>query len=503
MKQYFNNLFKMLIPYVCVLCFISCSKDISEVSFYDKDEVSIFAYLEQREEFSEFVDLIFRARLNGMLGAYGSYTVFAFTNDALQAYKQENSISDFTDEEVARLVKYHILNGIASTETMGNGGLAQITLAGDYIEASLSSRNEIILNRSAKIMKRDLELTNGRIHLLDKVMKPIDATVKDLIWGNESFSMFKALWEKSGFNELYESLQIGASKSPITLFLVPDSVYQKNGLNTVEDILNLPYIQHDNTRLLDFVSYHAMSGMNFLNNFEGGNYSTYGSEMISVKIENVYKVNKNDVGGSEIYIPVHAKLSNRQGINGVCHVLGNVLIPMTPKAEYTFFDFWNQPEIVNRIEYKSKRMEGIQNWEYSRMDVQVIGGTLDYYISGHVPDQLNFVNRDQFSITGTWNVDFQTYKISAGKYRMRLAYKNGSSRAIVQIYLDGEKAGEPINMKLPSSAATDKDIVKEGVYFRTFIKDVEFKTTQEHSIRLATVVSGHGNMDGIEFEPIN
>lgn len=503
MKRYFSKLLGALAFCICLLNLFSCTKDISDASFYDENEVTILAYLEERKEFSEFVKLIYQANLNGMLGAYGSYTVFAFTNEALDVYKQENSISEFTDDEATRLVEYHILSGISSTETMGNGGLPQTTIAGDYIEASLSSKNEIILNRSAKIIKRDIELTNGRIHLLDKTMKPINEGIKELIWKNESFSLFKALWELSGFDDIYESLQVGSAKTPITIFLVPDSVYQRNGLNTVDDILALPCIQHDNTRLLDFVSYHIISGMNFLNNFEGGNYSTYGTEMISVKVEDVYKVNKTDNDGVETYIPIYTQLSNRQSINGVFHVLGNVLIPMTPKAEYTFFDFWDQPEITNRIEYKSKSITGIQNWEFSRMKVLVTGGTLDYFVSSHVPDQLNFVNRDQFSITGTWTVDFQTYKIAAGKYRMRLAYKNASTRAIVQIYLDGEKVGEPINMKLTSSSATDKDIVKEGVYFRTYIKDVEFKTTQEHSIRVATVVAGHGNMDGIEFEPIN
>ena len=485
---------------------VACTKDIDDTPFFDEDEVTLLAYMEKQEEFSGFVALARQARLNGMLGAYGSYTVFAFTNEALEAYKKEQGMTGFTDEQARRLIEYHILKSILTTEIMGNGGLKETTIAGDYLEASLTDRNEIVLNRRSKIVKRDLKFTNGYMHRIDQVLQPMDLTVKELIWKNNLYSLFKALWERSGFETVYQELQDEKKKTPITLFIVPDEVYHRKGLYTVEDVMNLPAIQNDPQRLLDFVSYHAIQGMNFLNNFEGGNYSTYGKEMISVKVENVYKINKEVVKGddgsvSERFIPVETALSNMQARNGIYHTLGEVLIPMTPKAEYTFFDFWEQPEMMARPEYKSATIKGIENWEYSKMKVQVTGGQLEYFISSHVPDQNNFYNRDQFVIGGKWNVEFQTPKIAAGKYRMRLAHKNGATRAIVQLFLDGQKVGEPVNMR--STVPTEKDKVIEGVYWRSYVKDVYFDATKEHVLKVSTVVPGAGNMDGIEFEPIN
>lgn len=480
----------------------SCTKDVDEASFYDADKVTILNYLHQSPEYSQFVELAEMGGYSGLLGAYGTYTVFVFDNNALEAYKKQHNIASFDKESAKRLIEYHILKGIVTSETMGNGGMKTPTIANDFIVADLVEDNKIILNNHSLIQSRDIVLTNGYIQIIDKVMPPIDEDIKSRILEEDGFSIFKALWQKSDFENIYD-----AQKNPVTFFIVPDSVYKKAGLNSVEDVMNLPNIINDKQKLNDFIAYHAITGFHFLNFFEGGNYATLGKDMLSFKIENRYKVNKRFIttpGGEdkEMYIPVHPSMSNRQAKNGVFHVLGDVLIPITPPAEYSFFDFCEQEELMSLPEYKSKGISGIQGWDFKRLKVQVSGGQFNYFVSSYWQDRKYYNNADILNFTGgRWSLELISPKIGAGKYRMRLLYKKGSARGAVQVYLDGKKVGDPVNMR--NSISTDKDIVNARNYWHAFVKDVYFDQTKEHVIRLQTVIPGQGLLDGMEFEPIN
>jgi hypothetical protein len=136
------------------------------------------------------------------------------------------------------------------------------------------------------------------------------------------------------------------------------------------------------------------------------------------------------------------------------------------------------------------------------MKVQITGGELQYFISSYLPDNQNFVNIDHYNITaGSWTIEFTLPKIAAGKYRLRMVFKQGSTRAICQTYWNGEKLGDPVNMK-DTYVMTDKDKVTAVEYKRIFIADLDLKETKEHVIKFKTVVSGQGNLDGIEFIPI-
>lgn len=504
MKKRISIIYFLVMLFAGVFIFYgtSCSKGIEDVSFYDKSQVTILTYLKENPEYSGFLELSEKSGYSGALGAYGSYTVFVFDNDALQAYKSSVNITEFDNETAKRLIEYHILRSVVNTDIMGNGGLKTSTIAGDYIVADLQEGNKIMLNNHSLVKTRDLVMTNGYMHVIDKVLPPINDDVKSRIFKEAGFSIFKAMWENSDFETAYAK-----EKGLLTFFVVPDSVYKKAGINSLTDIMNLSAVNNERSKLTDFVAYHAIQGMRFLNFFDGGNYPTLGKEMLSVKIENRYKVNKRFIKTPEdteveTFVPVHPDMSNKQAINGVYHVLGNILIPITPPAEYAYFDFTEQPELVNLPEYGVRSISGIENWEFERAKVVVTGGRFDYFVSSHWEDRIYYHNKDIFNFTGgRWSLELISPKISAGKYRMRLLYKVGSARAAVQVYLDDVKVGDPVNMR--NNYPTDKDVVKSRNYWRAFVKDVYFDVTKEHVIRIQTVVPGQGLLDGMEFEPIN
>jgi uncharacterized surface protein with fasciclin (FAS1) repeats len=490
----------------CLLLMTACNKNIDEKIVFGKQETSIASYIMQQQDSAQiggFLALAHQAGYEGILGVYGSYTAFVFTDQALAAYKQAKGITQFTDAQAKRLIQYHLLKSALTTETMGNGGLKIVTFGDDYLEVTFQNANDLVINRNAKITKRNVVLINGVVHIIDKVLEPIDYNVRDLIFNTPDFSIFKAAWQESGFDAVYNSQII-----PTTFFLVSDAIYQSNGITTLAQLKAQPFINNDAAALKNYVGYHAISGVKFLNMIDNGNFPTLGNELMSFKAENVYKINKEGAGITESYVSLITSQSNRQAKNGVVHKVGKMIIPKNPLAEYYFFDFWYQPEVMAMPYYLhipggANQVLGMENLTYERMKVQITGGELGYFISSYLPDNQNFVNIDQYNITaGSWTIEFILPKIASGKYRLRMAFKQGTTRAICQTYWDGEKLGDPVNMK-DTYVLTDKDKVTAVEYRRLFIADLDLKETKEHVIKFKTVVAGQGNLDGIEFIPIN
>jgi uncharacterized surface protein with fasciclin (FAS1) repeats len=496
--------FRMELILLAFAFIFSCTQDIDEKIIFGKQDISIATYIGQNpDQIGDFLVLAKQAGYAGILGVYGSNTAFVFTNKALADYKQAKGISQFTDVQAKRLIQYHLLKAALTTETMGNGGLKQVTYADDYLEVSFQNSNDLIINRNAKIVTRDVILTNGVLHIIDKVLEPIEFSVRDLVFNTADFSIFRAAWQESGFDAVYN-----AQINPTTFFVVSDDIYKSNGINTLADLKAQPFINNDAAALKNYVAYHAISGFKFLNMLENGNFSTLGNELISFKIENVYKINKEIANLKETFLSPIPSQSNRQAKNGVVHRIDKILIPKNPKAEYYFFDFWFIPEVMALPGYltipKGTAIPGMENLTYEKFKAQITGGELQYFISSYLPDNQNFYNMDQVNVTaGSWTLEWTMPKIAAGKYRIRLAFKKGATRAIVQTYWDGEKLGDPVNMKDSYILNAEKDKETAAEYRRIFIADMEFKETKEHVLKFKTVVAGQGNMDGIEFLPLN
>ena len=79
---------------------VSCSDDPGVENYYTSTKEYAADYLKNRKEFSDFVKILERAtgekdnlRLMNLLSTYGSYTVFAPTNEAVKAYLEEKQVS--------------------------------------------------------------------------------------------------------------------------------------------------------------------------------------------------------------------------------------------------------------------------------------------------------------------------------------------------------------------------------------------------------------------------
>ena len=96
MKSFYKN----LIIAVCMVlaaqtAFVSCDDDPGADSYYTTKAEYAADFLKNREKFSEFTAIVQRSKMLDLLGIWGSYTVFAPTNEAIEEYLHSKGLTSF------------------------------------------------------------------------------------------------------------------------------------------------------------------------------------------------------------------------------------------------------------------------------------------------------------------------------------------------------------------------------------------------------------------------
>ena len=89
----------------------SCSDDPDAENYYTFTGEMVSDYLDNRPEmFSEFVEILHRSGLYGMMATYGTYTCLAPTNEAINEYLHsmgKTSVEDLTKAECDTIAWIH------------------------------------------------------------------------------------------------------------------------------------------------------------------------------------------------------------------------------------------------------------------------------------------------------------------------------------------------------------------------------------------------------------
>jgi Fasciclin domain. len=122
-------------------------------------------YVENHPEyFSEYERVLDTTGVMGLLKAYGLYTCFIPTNDAMQLYYESRGrekLSDFSMDEIKTFCYNHIIKGdtIASID-FSEGALSSMNMNGRYVSVSFSDTSSTIyMNGSAPIIEKDVFCT--------------------------------------------------------------------------------------------------------------------------------------------------------------------------------------------------------------------------------------------------------------------------------------------------------------------------------------------------------
>ena len=218
--------------------FTSCSDDDSDapLTFYSSVRLTAAGFIEADEaQFSEFKAILEKGNYLGMLKTYGSYTVFAPTNSAIQQYLQENgyaSVDELPVEKCDTLSRTHIIQGkavftsdIGDEVTPTNMNEGYITMTADS-DATNNNALVVYVNQNSRIIERDDSVTNGVVHIVDKIINSSNKMLPLLMEENPNLSIFCQALRETG---LIDSLM----KYVDTRYTVdPDSAISKDGSDT-------------------------------------------------------------------------------------------------------------------------------------------------------------------------------------------------------------------------------------------------------------------------------
>lgn len=155
------------------------------------------------------------------------------------------------------------------------------------------------MNSRATIREYDIEVANGYIDVIDKVLLPPTTSIFDMLQESGNFTIMLDVFRKTGLASYVQD-------SVVTLLVEPDAVLQKDQFDP--DALSA-------NELFDWAAYHIIWGERAFDvNLDGRSiYSLYPDESLTFKVDEDGKMWLN-----EIY-PFSTTLG--QGINNVAQMV--------------------------------------------------------------------------------------------------------------------------------------------------------------------------------------
>ena len=237
-----NKLFKSILirvlPLFLVLVTgmnISCSDSVDTGSMYTFVGQTITDYIANDSDFTMFYRVIKKSKvssrsnstLDALLSARGHYTCFIPTNEAMKIYLDsiyghKAYVLDTMSQATADVIAQNCIidnrdDDAFKTSDLVVGAIPQGTLNDRHILVSFDTlvggKFTVILNGASHITKGDIEVTNGMVHQVDRVISPSNSTLSALIGEAGNMKIFYHLLEVTGWadsltpyrDEVYES----------------------------------------------------------------------------------------------------------------------------------------------------------------------------------------------------------------------------------------------------------------------------------------------------------
>lgn len=493
------------------LWMIRCKDSLEDATFAAYDEKPVGIYLESQPEYSEWTKLLKRTNLYNALNiSKVKFTCFVADNNAVQAYlklKNYNTVEDIPMEEAIYLMRYHIIPGNAYMHTAFAGQIKDTTASGDYLTVNYRQGgiNAIYVNDTSLIVRRDIEVINGFIHKIDRVLDPITESVWDLISQNANYSIFQ---EAIKLCQLEDWLSVRnkvvnetSRRDYKTVFVVSDETFKAAGINSVEDLKNRypsPEYTSDTSAFRRYVTYHIINS-----NSDFGALSTFA---VNTKIKNVETVALNtlfsveDMGKNLVInrntdsVLLVAGKYDRHGNNGYVHEVNHLMPLSTPKPATVRWDFCDI-EDCRILDAYGKYSDALDQKAYPLDRENPID--IEWFTAPDNSRAVQYqyrksVNNNDYLLMNLgyvgW-VEIKTPPIVAGKYKITITKMAWSARGTCQTYIDNEKIGPQLNF---SAGGGDK--VELGTK--------NFAESGRHTVKFSAIKKGVMEVDLLIFEPV-
>lgn len=282
------------------MALVSCSEKIDESNLYTFTGQTIIDYLRSNDQLSEFVQISDAAGMSDRLSAYGTYTCFAPTNEAVDHYldslyndKSRNDHNKLVADESLPLVerllqsekKDSLCKDIVESQVTGNKKTSNDLYAGTDVTMMLGNTqtpkrvdNDIYMDGVSKLTERDLEMENGIVHIIDRLFYRSSNLLTDEMENMGTYSIWLQALRETGLDKLLTETERTtgidwltiettsgmdypkACKVGFTIFAEPDAVLKNNGINSVQDLAN--YANSAYANCADWYSYVKDEGIN-------------------------------------------------------------------------------------------------------------------------------------------------------------------------------------------------------------------------------------------------
>ena len=475
--------------------FISCSEEPKLWNLKSTEQVAS-DYIKSKPEYSEFAKLVEVTGLESLLGIRGPYTVMLPNNDAMFAYYKDkgvNSLMDFDEKFRKTLILNHIIANQITSSDVGLGALRDTNAIGDFLVTEFQG-SDIILNKKSKIIHRDVQTANGYVHVIDRVIDPVTKDIYTLVAEDPSYKIFTEGLKITGIKDTLQLISFPygkkSARTRFTIFAVPDTIYQRNGINNVNDLIQWTGANPDsvtflNNRFYRYIEYHCLAGTHYLSDLNTKLYPILSFDNnILMTIDTDYKINLDTK--TKKYTAFIIPASNTPAKNGAIHAINDLLPVIEPEPTAVLF------ETTDFLDLKQKDCFGkyYDKWEDGKntfAKIHWVGNYMQYYYK-LTPENMNY---DALQMFGYWSISVTFPKVMKGKYSVMI-YQPGWGDAIApcRVFLDGVRTG--YDYKTPAtggSAGLQK------------IADANFKTTAEHTITLENFLWGGCWWDYAKFVP--
>lgn len=288
-----------------VASFTSCSEEIDDSNLYTFTGQTVIDYLRSDSTLSDIAKISDRAGMSDRLSAYGTYTCFAPTNEALKVYidslyndvKSDNHNGLYAGEVPADsvmnrlwksekcdslckdIIESHVTGQKKTTNDFLTG--ADITMMLGNTHTPKRVNGEITMDGTTHFIKTDQEVENGIVQVIDHLFYRSTNYIIDEMDAMGCYGLWVEALRKTGIDKiLQENIRTkGISwfniepenqypyadyptkcKVGFTIFAEPDEVLKKEGINTFADLVERANQEYANCK--NWYSYVEDAGIN-------------------------------------------------------------------------------------------------------------------------------------------------------------------------------------------------------------------------------------------------
>ncbi len=260
-------------------------------------------------QFNTLATALQAAGLVSALEGEGPFTVFAPTDEAFDALPEgtvEELLKPENRDTLRLILTYHVVAAKAkASDVLGMN--AADTLSGQRVSIAVRD-GTVRLNDRARVVRTDIEATNGVIHVIDSVIMPNTRDILETAADAGDFTTLAGAIRAAG---LVSTLQ---GNGPFTVFAPTDEAFAKLPRETVESLMQT----ENREQLIAVLTYHVVSGRVYADQaLSAGRAETVQGGTLTIRDRN------GDVRINDAKV-IKADIDTT---NGVVHVIDTVLIP--------------------------------------------------------------------------------------------------------------------------------------------------------------------------------